>query len=102
MRFDDHTPLPDDFGLDEDLSHSAPERKAEPEPVMQVEPQTEIDLSDPDEWTDILDEFESIAEELAEPEPEIAWALRVLWHYVQHAGSEQVLRAGQAFLAQVA
>ena len=71
LRFDDHTPLPDDFGLDEDLSHSAPERKAEPEPVMQVEPQTEIDLSDPDEWTDILDEFESIAEELAEPEPEI-------------------------------
>ena len=28
---------------------------------------------------------------VAEPEPEIAWALRVLWDYIQHAESEQVL-----------
>ena len=28
---------------------------------------------------------------VAEPEPEIAWALRVLWDYVQHAESERVL-----------
>ena len=71
LRFDDHTPLPDDFGLDDDRPYSAPEREPAPEPVMEATPQTEIDLSDPDEWTDILDEFEGIAEQLAEPGPEL-------------------------------
>ena len=77
LRFDDNTPLPDDFDLDDEASYAPqpdarPEQKPEPEPVVAAEPQVDLDLSDPDEWTDILDEFEGLAEELADPEPSVA------------------------------
>ena len=72
LRFDDNTPLPDDFDLDDESSYvAAPEpdfesadNDAEPEPIVE-EPQAEIALSEPDEWQDILGEFEDLAEEVA-------------------------------------
>jgi predicted Zn finger-like uncharacterized protein len=75
LRFDDNTPLPDDFDLDGD-SRPATAAASEPAPqdVVEEPPQVDLELSEPDEWTDILDEFEDIAEELSEPvfaEPEI-------------------------------
>ena len=69
LRFDDNTPLPDDFDLDSEPPYSPPEPEPEPEPepVIEEAPQADLDLSEPDEWTDILDEFEGIAEDLADP-----------------------------------
>ncbi len=77
LRFDDNTPLPDDFDLDNEALFG-PGLAAEPEPEPEAEPepepepfsaaQADLDLSEPDEWTDILDEFEDLASELAEPE----------------------------------
>jgi predicted Zn finger-like uncharacterized protein len=71
LRFDDNTPLPDDFQFDSETSSWSESRKSapvEPEPVPTVEPQADIDLSEPDEWTDILDEFEDLVGGLAEGE----------------------------------
>ena len=69
LRFDDNTPLPDDFDLDAAAPYTPPEPEPEPEPepVVEEAPQADLDLSEPEEWTDILDEFEGIAEDLAEP-----------------------------------
>lgn len=66
LRFDDNTPLPEDFDLG-DTPFTPPE--PEPKPVIETAPQADLDLSEPDEWTDILDEFEVIAGNLVEPEP---------------------------------
>ncbi len=73
LRFDDNTPLPDDFDLD-DESLFAPAESDEPdddadEPldVDEEEPQADFDLSEPDEWTDILGEFEDLAVAAAAP-----------------------------------
>jgi predicted Zn finger-like uncharacterized protein len=70
LRFDDNTPLPDDFELARESSCFA-------EPVTAVDddeaddevedPQPEIALSEPDEWADILGEFQELAEEVAAP-----------------------------------
>jgi predicted Zn finger-like uncharacterized protein len=75
LRFDDNTPLPDDFDLDSETPYSPPEPEPEPEPVIEETPQADLDLSEPDEWTDILDEFEGIAEKLADPVAESEEAL---------------------------
>jgi predicted Zn finger-like uncharacterized protein len=76
IRFDDNTPLPEDFALDDDgyfegdftteglQPHPAPE---EAEQAIDVEPQADLDLSEPDEWTDILGEFADLAEAVAAP-----------------------------------
>lgn len=68
LRFDDNTPLPDDFGVDGEASY-APEPEPEPElePDIEETAQPDLDLSEPDEWTDILDEFEELAEAVSEP-----------------------------------
>ena len=69
LRFDDNTPLPDDFPFDSEpsrWSESQETASAEPEPAPAAEPQADIDLSEPDEWTDILDEFEDLVGDLAE------------------------------------
>ena len=68
LRFDDNTPLPDDFDLDNEPPYTPPEPEPEPEPepVIEEAPQADLDLSEPDEWTDILDEFEGIAEDLSD------------------------------------
>ena len=75
LRFDDDTPLPDDFDLDDDADDDTepkpepeePEELEEPEEEVEEEPQVDLELSDPDEWTDILDEFEELAEAVSEP-----------------------------------
>lgn len=78
LRFDDNTPLPDDFDLDDEASYVPlpdPEPAAEkPGVVVEENPQADLDLSEPDEWTDILDEFEELAEAVSTPstEPTIA------------------------------
>jgi predicted Zn finger-like uncharacterized protein len=73
LRFDDDTPLPDDFDLDDDSSIAAapasePEDlPEEPEEEVEQDRQADLDLSEPDEWTDILGEFEDLAQAVAEP-----------------------------------
>ena len=70
LRFDDNTPLPEDFGLDDEPSFAAapePEPEPESEAVVEDDVQPDLDLSEPDEWTDILDEFEELAEAVSEP-----------------------------------
>ena len=74
LRFDDNTPLPDDFDLDDESSYS-PQTAADAvasfefeEPAPSVdEPQPDIALSEPDEWTDILGEFQDLVDEVAVP-----------------------------------
>ena len=77
LRFDDNTPLPEDFEdnfVDAAYSADQPEDPVtEPaEPVVARDDVDEsaavdLDLSDPHEWTDILDEFEDLAEAVAAP-----------------------------------
>ena len=72
LRFDDNTPLPDDFGLNDD-SPRAPDIESElftpdeetNEPAAVEEPVPDFALSEPDEWTDILGEFEDLVDEVA-------------------------------------
>jgi predicted Zn finger-like uncharacterized protein len=74
LRFDDNTPLPDDFDLDDEslfapapvdeLENDADERAE----IEEGEPRADFDLSEPDEWTDILDEFEVLAGAVATPD----------------------------------
>jgi len=79
LRFDDNTPLPDDFDLDDESSYAAKpdtELELDSEPVTDEavisEPQPEIALSEPDEWTDILGEFQELVEEVATPADAVA------------------------------
>ncbi len=74
LRFDDNTPLPDDFDLDDKSSYTpAAETVAEEVPVespvddLVDEPQPDLALSEPEEWTDILGEFQDLADEVAAP-----------------------------------
>ncbi|MDJ0750880.1 MAG: DUF3426 domain-containing protein [Woeseiaceae bacterium] len=84
LRFDDNTPLPDDFDFGND-SPPVPEPDEEPEADEEIQeaaadPQPDVDLSEPGEWTDILDEFGDLGsaaplpldEELAALDEEIA------------------------------
>ena len=71
LRFDDNTPLPDDFDLDDESFYSPQTAAAsfefeEPAPAVD-EPQLDIALSEPDEWTDILSEFQDLVDEVAAP-----------------------------------
>jgi len=69
LRFDDNTPLPDDFDLNNESSFAAPPANVPDEPVadVQMDQQADLDLSEPDEWTDILGEFEDLAQAVAAP-----------------------------------
>jgi hypothetical protein len=81
MRFDDNTILPDDFDEVVDApasaapaatapAEAAPKDEPPPEP-----PQFDLDLSEPDEWDDLLGDFDEPKEEPEpEPEPETAQA----------------------------
>ncbi|MDJ0710454.1 MAG: DUF3426 domain-containing protein [Woeseiaceae bacterium] len=71
LRFDDNTPLPDDFDFSSEATPTtvpAEEQEAE-EDIEEVvaEPQPDVDLSEPEEWTDILDEFEDLGAAAAMP-----------------------------------
>ena len=79
IRFDDNTPLPDDFDLSDDgyvqgdfATEVATEEPvtAEAETDIEEDPQADLDLSEPDEWADILGEFEGLAEAVAAPLPD--------------------------------
>ena len=79
IRFDDNTPLPDDFDLSDDgyvqgdfATEVATEEPvtAEAETDIEEDPQADLDLSEPDEWADILGEFEDLAEAVAAPLPD--------------------------------
>ena len=72
LRFDDNTPLPDDFDLGDDSSYvaapeSTPDDEAAVHEITDEEPQPDLALSEPDEWTDILDEFQDLVDEVAAP-----------------------------------
>lgn len=69
MRFDDDTILPDDF--DDVVDSPAPAAPADPVPEPEARPeppQFDLDLSEPDEWDDLLGDFEEPAVD-TEPEP---------------------------------
>lgn len=76
LRFDDNTPLPDNFDLDGAASYlqhddaDTAERvelpEPEPEPEIEQSPD-DIALSEPDEWTDILGEFQDLVDEVTAP-----------------------------------
>ena len=74
LRFDDNTPLPDDFDLDDESSYVAVSESVidpvdeddVPDPVIE-ELQPEIALSEPDEWQDILGEFEDLVDGFTAP-----------------------------------
>ena len=75
LRFDDNTPLPDDFHDEPSPSVQAEAvEEAEPEaPVfVPVEPQAEFALTEPDEWTDLLGEFQELAVEVAATASDVA------------------------------
>ena len=70
MRFDDNTPLPEDFDLD---APSTPPPPPQPEPEPEPEPEEELENSqvdlvfgEPDEWEDLLGDLDDVAEELLE------------------------------------
>jgi predicted Zn finger-like uncharacterized protein len=77
LRFDDNTPLPEDFEDDfVGAAYSADQPdSAATEPAgadvasddVDESAAADVDLSDPHEWTDILDEFEDLAEAVAAP-----------------------------------
>ena len=76
LRFDDNTPLPEDFDVSDDgyvegdFTADTLARQAVDEDVDVVipeDPQVDLELSEPGEWTDILGEFEDLAEVVAAP-----------------------------------
>ena len=71
LRFDDNTPLPEDFGFSDGPGDDpAPTREREdPEPATlaeaesaEEEPQADLELADPDEWEDLLGEVDELIE----------------------------------------
>ena len=62
MRFDDNTPLPEDFDLDA-ASTTAPEPAEEIlEPTASIEDsQVDLAFGEPDEWEDLLDDLDDAA-----------------------------------------
>jgi len=84
IRFDDNTPLPEDFALDDDgfvegdFSSEALQpdpAHEEPDEALDDKPQADLDLSEPDEWNDILGEFADLAEAVAAPAKDVLDAL---------------------------
>jgi predicted Zn finger-like uncharacterized protein len=72
MRFDDDTILPDDFDDVVDLpSPIAPPEPAPAPETLPEAPQIDLELSQPDEWDDLLGDLGDVDEEdEEEPEPE--------------------------------
>ena len=76
LRFDDNTPLPEDFDVSDDgyvegdFTADTLAREAvddDVDVVIPEDPQVDLELSEPGEWTDILGEFEDLAEVVAAP-----------------------------------
>ena len=73
MRFDDDTPLPDDFDIDDeqaatDISGTDAEAREEPIPVDAD--QVDLALGDPGEWEELLDEVDEPQVSATESAPE--------------------------------
>ncbi len=75
LRFDDNTPLPEDFDSGDESHHvpepqpvtaAAAEEEESPEPDVE-DGQADLALSEPDEWTDILGEFQDLVDEVSSP-----------------------------------
>lgn len=69
LRFDDNTPLPEDFEFDE-VSYSQPVKVAEPEPAPEPQPEPDIEelevdltLGEDDDWESLLDEVDDVVAE---------------------------------------
>jgi predicted Zn finger-like uncharacterized protein len=76
LRYDDNTPLPDDY---DDLAHfeptpapPSPEEESAAQSTGTDDPQCDIALSDPEDWTDILEEVRDPAADALEVEEELA------------------------------
>lgn len=75
MRFDDNTPLPDDFGEETEDVYRLPETPQRRE-ADHLEPdygeidrlQVDLALGEPDEWQDLLDEVADVIDEDASPD----------------------------------
>jgi predicted Zn finger-like uncharacterized protein len=61
MRFDDNTPLPDDFEFDDRRSRPPPTIEAPADAVDPGDAQVDLAFGDPDEWQDLLGEVEAAA-----------------------------------------
>lgn len=60
MRFDDNTPLPEEFDLDAPEPRPKPSTEESEKPAARVEEaQVDLELGDPDEWQDLLGEVET-------------------------------------------
>ncbi|MDH3616354.1 MAG: zinc-ribbon domain-containing protein [Gammaproteobacteria bacterium] len=76
LRFDDNTPLPDDFDLDDESSYlpespeqdqSALEASAESDAEVELldeseDTEVDIEFGEPEDWADILGEFDELSE----------------------------------------
>ena len=74
-RYDDNTPLPDDFEDEDDVAYAPPQRRETDrieEDSQFDEAQGDLALSEPEEWTDLLDEVDSADAIPLEVEEELA------------------------------
>jgi predicted Zn finger-like uncharacterized protein len=74
LRFDDNTPLPDDFDREDEPFFVSPQESKPPwggvedrRTHVPQEATADFALSQPDEWTDILGEFQELALDIAAP-----------------------------------
>ncbi|MGH8221682.1 MAG: MJ0042-type zinc finger domain-containing protein, partial [Woeseiaceae bacterium] len=114
MRYDDNTPLPDDFADEDEPRHEHPLRREEDRMQLETahfdERQVDLALGEPDDWVDLLDEVapgdvgsvpdEAISleleEELAAIHSELSGRHRVAGDKGPAAGTEEVADTGVA------
>lgn len=77
LRYDDDTPLPEEFADEEDEPYVPPapqqQRDERPSPGGEFDSrQRNLALSDPEDWTDLLDEFRDPDPDILEVEEEMA------------------------------
>jgi predicted Zn finger-like uncharacterized protein len=99
MRFDDNTPLPEDFGIDDDdRPAAAPRRREEDVPAKTeelAERQGDLALSEPEDWTDILEEVSDPDAESLEVEEELA-AIHNELNAIDDALTDEVMQLDKA------
>lgn len=66
MRFDDNTPLPDDFDFDAPAATSETVVEAPEQIEAFLDAQVDLELGDPDDWEELLEEVDVDAEATAE------------------------------------
>jgi len=91
MLFDDDTVLPDDFEEVVDAPQAPTPAGSQPQPLEPEPeaPQFDLELSEPDEWEDLLGDFDEPGNaEPADPEPEI--------EVVEEPDEDDIVEAGDA------